>query len=418
MGAERRALDRRHFMLGLGLGVGSCALCAARPSLASVLPTDIEALMGPDYKPQDTDEKGIWQSCERIEDSIKNSNRLLRAPELQKYTVGVVERLLGRPAPELRIYLVHEASFNAAMFPTGMMLVHTGFMVRARNEAQFAAVLGHEAGHYFRKHTLQQYRSVRRKAAAGAVISVLGGIAAGAGGGTYDSSWVDVANGINMALVLSIFNYSREMETEADAFGIQLMSKSGYDAGAASQVWKQLIEERRQSAKERNKAYRDRSDSIASTHPPSVERMKALSDTAKHLQAAMPAAAFDGRAEWQAVIAPYLPALLDEQIKRNDPGASLYLIQSLAQDGWTGLLRYQEGETYRMRGRSDDASFAAASYAEAVKYPDAPPEAWRAHGYALLKAGHTAEAHEALNRYLTLVPNASDAGMVRFTLSQ
>lgn len=418
MSAKQHRLARRQFMLGLGLGVGGCALCGARLASAAVLPTDIEALMGPDYQPEDTDEKGLWQSCERIEDSVKHSNRLVRSPELQQYTVGVVERLLGRPVPELRIYLVHEASFNAAMFPTGMMLVHTGFMVRARNEAQFAAVLGHEAGHYFRKHTLQQYRSVRRKAAAGAVISVLGGLAAGAGGGTYDSSWIDVANGINMALVLSMFNYSREMESEADAFGIQLMAKSGYDAGAASQVWRQLIEERRQSAQQRKKAYRDRSDSIVSTHPPSVERMKDLADTARQLQSPETSKGFDGRAQWQAVIGPHLPLLLDEQIKRNDPGASLYLIHSLAEDGWTGLLRYQEGETYRMRGGPDDASAAAASYAEAVKFPDAPPEAWRAHGYALLKAGHTAEARDALHRYLTLAPNASDAGMVRFTLSQ
>jgi beta-barrel assembly-enhancing protease len=389
----------------------------AQSAAARVLPTGIEPLMGPNYQPADTDERGIWQSCERIEEAIQTSSRLVRSPELQKYTVNVVERLLGRPVPELRIYLIHDASFNAAMFPTGMMLVHTGFMVRTRNEAQYAAVLGHEAGHYFRKHTLQQYRSVRRKAAAGAVISVVGGIAAGAGGGAYDASWVDVANGINMALMLSIFNYSREMESEADAFGIQLMSRSGYAPGAASEVWRQLIEERKQSARQRKKNYRDRSDSIVSTHPPSEERMHDLADTASHLQGAG-AQGFEGRAEWQAVIAPLLPALLEEQIKRNDPGASLYLINSLAQDGWTGLLRYQEGETYRLRAGPDDAASAAASYAAAVQLPDAPPEAWRAHGYALLKAGHQSEGRAALARYLELVPNATDAGMVRFSLTQ
>lgn len=407
--------SRRRFLLGLG----GCACCAAQSAGARVLPTGIEAMMGADYVPQDTDERGIWQSCERIEESIETSSRLFRSPEVHKYTVGVLERLMGRAIPEMRVYLMHDASFNAAMFPTGMMLVHTGFMVRARNEAQFAAVLGHESGHYFRKHTLQQYRSVRTKAAVGAVLSVGAGIAAGAGGGgTYDASWIDVANGINLALMLSMFQYSRTMEAEADAFGIQQMARAGYLPYAASEVWKQLIEERKQSAQHRKKRYSDRSDSIVSTHPPSEDRMMDLADTAEYLREQNTGATFDGRGEWQAVISPHMPAMLEEQIKRNDPGASLYLIDSLAQDGWTGVLHFQQGEVYRMRGQPEDAAKAAAAYASAVQMSDAPPEAWRAHGYALLKAGKTEEARASLNKYLELNPKAGDAGMVRFTIAQ
>ncbi len=43
-----------------------------------------------------------------------------------------------------------------------MMIVYTGFMLRARSEAQYAAVLGHECGHYFRKHSLNGYRSAKK----------------------------------------------------------------------------------------------------------------------------------------------------------------------------------------------------------------------------------------------------------------
>ena len=410
--------SRRQFLQGLGLsGLGACACCLAPRSQAAVLDTDVEPLIGPDYQPEDADERGIWQSCERIEDSIRHSDRLMRSAQMQKYTEGVMQRLLGRPVTDLRIYLLHDASFNAAMFPTGMMLVHSGFMVRARDEAQFAAVLGHEAGHYFRKHTLQAYRSLRRKAAAAAVLSMGAGIAAGVAG-PYDASWWDVAAGINLALVLSMFQYSRENESEADAFGIALMSKAGYRPGAASEVWRQLIEERKQSAQYRKKRYRDRADSIVSTHPPSEERMLDLADTAEHLRKQGSDAKFDGRSEWQAVISPLLPRMLDEQVKRNDPGASLYLIESLAKDGWTGQLHYQHGETFRMRGLPEDGDKAAAAYAAAVQLPDAPPEAWRAHGYALLKTGKHPEGRAALNKYLALQPDARDAAMVRFTLAQ
>ena len=89
-----------------------------------------------------------------------------------------------------------------------------------------------------------------------------------------------------------------------------------------------------------------------------------------------------------------------------------------AKDGWTGLLRFDEGEVYRLRNAKGDAGKAASAYAAATTLADAPPEAWRAHGYALLKAGAKTEAHEALNRFLAMNPEAPDAAMIRFTLAQ
>jgi predicted Zn-dependent protease len=383
---------------------------------AYVLPTDLPPLVGEGYEPSDADERGIWQSLERIEESIRTSSQLLQAPVLHAYTLRVIERLVGRPAPELRLYLMRNAAFNASMFPSGMMIVHTGLMARVRSEAQYAAVLGHEAGHYFRKHTIQQYRSIRRKSAAMAVVGAAAGAAAGFA--SSGASWINAAYAINSALLLSVFQFSREDEAEADAYGISLMAKSGYTPGAAAEVWKQLIEERKASAEQRNKRYRDRSQSVLSTHPPSEDRMTDLADTAAYLSEARQRETSDGRAEWLAAIAPHREQLLEEQVKLNDPGASLYLIESLARDGWNGVLRYQEGEIYRMRAAKGDDSKAAAAYAAAVALPDAPAEAWRAHGYSLLKAGMTADGRNALNRYLAMSPDAKDAGVIRFTLAQ
>lgn len=97
----------------------------------------------------------------------------------------------------------------------------------------------------------------------------------------------------------------------------------------------------------------------------------------------------------------------------NDPGASQYLIETLAQDGWNGLLRFDEGEVWRLRNRKGDDVRAAQSYAAAVVYPDAPADAWRWHGITLMKAGRSAEANQAFARYLTMKPDAPDAAWVR-----
>jgi predicted Zn-dependent protease len=139
--------------------------CAASPARAAILPVDLEPRIGAHYEPADSDEREIWRALARLEEGIRSSPQRLIAPELDAYIRDVVERLIGRPAPDLRIYVMRDASPNAAMLPAGMMIVNTGLLGRVRDEAQLAAVLAHEAGHYFRRHSLDLYRDDRRRSA-------------------------------------------------------------------------------------------------------------------------------------------------------------------------------------------------------------------------------------------------------------
>ena len=209
----------------------------------------------------------------------------------------------------------------------------------------------------------------------------------------------------------------RAKEAEAAAYGAMRVARSGYSLEAASKMWAQIIDERKASAAQRSQRYK-KSNSAYDTHPPTEDRMQDLADTAAFLSSRGEMKSSDGRAEWLAATQPYQSMLLDEQIKLNDPGASLYLLGSHAQDGWTGLLRYNEGEVYRLRNSAGDDVKAAEAYGASTALPDAPAEAWRAHGYALLKAGKNTEGRDALNRYLTMKPEAKDAGIVRHTLAQ
>ena len=150
------------------------------------------------------------------------------------------------------------------------------------------------------------------------------------------------------------------------------------------------------------------------THPAPESRMADLRLSAAEVT--VPGRAYDdGRARYLATIGPLRPMLLDDQVKLNDPGASLYIVQTLAQDGWSGPLRFAEAEIWRLRGdpKQRDPERAAAGYAAAVQMPDAPPDAWRWHGVMLQKAGRTAEARAAYTRYLAMAPTASDAAFVR-----
>jgi beta-barrel assembly-enhancing protease len=199
-----------------------------------------------------------------------------------------------------------------------------------------------------------------------------------------------------------------------------MMAQAGYQPGAASEVWKQLIEERQRSALMRDKKFKADKAAAFSTHPPEQARMQDLLDTAKLLQDRKGPGAFeDGAERWQTVMRPYRAKLLEEQIRLNDPGASLYLLEGhAAHGGWDGQLRFLEGEVYRQRGAEGDKALAASAYASAIAFEDAPAAAWKAHGYDLIKAGSPTEGKVALSRYLELTPDAADASMVRYTINQ
>lgn len=406
---------RRRDVLTQGL-CGCGLVVAGWPASARVNPMSLAPLVHPGYVPADADERGLWQQCEEFEYELASSNLLLQDPTVQSYVHAITNRLLGERDFGIRTYVVRDAEFNASMFPNGMMLVHTGLLARMRNEAQLAAVLGHECGHYLRRHSLERHRDLKRKSAAAAIV----GLAAAGATGATGSNWFDLANSINTMLVLSVYTFSRGQESEADAYGLKLLAECGYMPGAAAAVWAQIIAERKASAVARKKRYRDHSASEYSTHPPSQERMEDLAASADDIASRVhDSREFeDRRAEWLALAAPIRFSLLEEQIKLNDPGASLYLLESLAVDGWTGTLRFFEGEAYRLRGGVDDVARATAAYLAAVAFTDAPPEAWRAHGYAQIQSGHADDGRRALAHYLELKPDAVDAAMVRFTLVQ
>ena len=114
-------------------------------------------------------------------------------------------------------------------------------------------------------------------------------------------------------------------------------------------VWRQLIGELDASAAMRRRHRRPHS--LLATHPAPESRMRDLGLSTVEVKVA--GRDYEsGRERWLAAIGPHRRLLLDDQVKLNDPGASLYIIENLAADGWDGLLRYYEGEAWRLRGRS------------------------------------------------------------------
>ena len=110
-----------------------------------------------DYQPQGTDERGLWMEMEEAERTLKTSDFVIRDSALNAYVAsGVLCRTVGAErCKAARVYIVRTPYFNANMAPNGMMQVWSGLLLRTRNEAQLAAVLGHEFAHFEQRHSLQ-----------------------------------------------------------------------------------------------------------------------------------------------------------------------------------------------------------------------------------------------------------------------
>ena len=396
-------LNRRSLLAGGGALAATMATGIAQ---ARVRPEDMVPLIGPGFRPTDTDEKGLWQLMDRAEEEISGSNLLIKDPELVSYLQNIIGTVGGPAAKDMRIYLAHIPDFNAMMFPSGFAVVFSGLLLRMRNEAQLAGVIAHESGHFLRRHMIRSWRDTRRKSDIFAISAMAAGVA-GAGAGVYLGDYVQLAQ---LGTILSLFAYSRAMEAEADAMGARLIEEAGYPPIEMANVWEQLIGEEEASARYRRK--RRRRGTLFDTHPSPTSRMADLRISAAEVTVA--GRPYDSRrTNYLSKIGSVRQMLLEDQVKLNDPGASQYLLNTLALDGWNGLLRYYEGEVWRLRNRAGDDARAAQSYAVAVAYPDAPAEAWRWHGLSLIKEGRSGEGKAALGRYLQMKPAAPDAPFIR-----
>ncbi|MDB5897197.1 MAG: hypothetical protein JWP41_799, partial [Ramlibacter sp.] len=211
----------------------ACGHCLGWSALAA-LPALAQDLSGAKVPPRftrpavDTDEGGLWGMMDREETRIKRSPLTIHDKELQAYLQDLVCRLGGDHCSDVRVYPVRMPLFNAMMAPNGMMIVWSGLMLRAENEAQLVAVLGHEMGHYLERHQLQQLRAAKDHAVLATLVGLVGGVGNVIG---------------QIGLTASLFAFSREHESSADRMGMRLMQQAGYDGREAAAVWDNLLTE-------------------------------------------------------------------------------------------------------------------------------------------------------------------------------
>ena len=163
-------------------------------------------------------------------------------------------------------HVVNANYVNAYAFPGGSIACTRGILLSLDNEAELAALLGHELGHVNARHTAEQMSKGMLTQA------VIGGLAVAAG--TQGAFYGDMASQLGQigagALLAS---YSRDNERQADSLGMEYMVQSGYSTlGMVG-----LMDMLQSMGKHRPSAI----ELMFATHPMSEERYQTAVQTAE-----------------------------------------------------------------------------------------------------------------------------------------
>src|SRR6202047_2219428 len=186
--------------------------------------------------PQQESALGL-QSYQQV---LSQSQTINSGPELD-----VVQRVVKRLADatgdagsdfDWRVSLVQSDQVNAFCLPGGKIVVYTGILPVANNEAFLATVLGHEMAHATSRHGAQ--RVLEQNLTQTAMVGVAGSLS----DMDYEkqrSIMAALGAGAQYGVLMP---FSRKHESEADHIGLLYMARAGYDPRESINFWRRMEE--------------------------------------------------------------------------------------------------------------------------------------------------------------------------------
>ena len=257
MKAESSPLQRRLAAALSAIAIGAAvAGCSSNPATGS---EDVVFM-------SQADEKRIGD--ENHPKILKEFGGPYNDPELQNYVRSLGDVLAASselPNIKWTFTLLDSDVTNAFALPGGYVYVTRGLLSLAENEAQLAAVIGHEIGHVTARHSAQ--RDAQGTLATVGVVGaqILGAVLGGAQVGRAAGQLVGIgAQGY-------VASYSRSQEYEADTLSVRYTGRVGFDPYGMSGFLAKLNAEKNLMAKLRGQT--PRGSSYLDTHPPTQERV-------------------------------------------------------------------------------------------------------------------------------------------------
>lgn len=171
-----------------------------------------------------------------------------------------------RPHMPYSFRVVNATYINAYAFPGGSIACTRGILTLLDNEAELAALLGHEIGHVNARHTAEQLSK-------GQLSNILvGGLSAIAGVASPGLGQIAATLG-GFGAGAFLAKYSRDNERQADALGTEYLVKAGYGPDGMVGLMEML--------NRLNKSKPSSIELMFATHPMSNERYQTAVETVR-----------------------------------------------------------------------------------------------------------------------------------------
>lgn len=183
-------------------------------------------------------------------------------PDLQVYISEVGHKLAAvsdRPNLPYEFVVLNNSVPNAWALPGGKIAVNRGLLLHLGDEAELAAVLGHEIVHAAARHSAAQ---MTRSTFIGFGAAAVGALGSSYGLGEAGMQAAQLGASAWMA------KYGRGDELEADAYGMEYLAKAGYDPYGGVRVQEAFV-------KLSEGQQQDFLSGLFASHPPSQERVEA-----------------------------------------------------------------------------------------------------------------------------------------------
>jgi metalloendopeptidase OMA1, mitochondrial len=198
------------------------------------------------------------KAYEEILQKSQISNNRARTDVLNR-VASRIAAVANKPEYKWEFKLIESKEKNAFCLPGGKIAVYTGIFDLFTNEAELAAVVGHEVAHATARHAGQRITFQFGTEIGFAALSELMGT------DTLEKKILIQALGLGTT-VGAVLPFSRSQEGEADFIGEVYMAMAGYDPSASITLWQAF-------AKNPTKA-----PEFLSTHPAPEKRIVALTE--------------------------------------------------------------------------------------------------------------------------------------------
>jgi predicted Zn-dependent protease len=197
-------------------------------------------------------------------------------PQIETLVSETVEKLVAasdRPDLHYRVTLLNSPVVNAFALPSGQLYVTRGLIALANDDSELASVMAHEMSHVIAHHA--EIREDRARQVALVNRMVTNGVLSNPEVGALALAKSKIA----------LASFSRAQEFEADAMGVGIAARAGFDPYGAARFLTSLGHDAELRQSGQSGSIDPRAPDFLSSHPATPERVKAVQAKAREFGA-------------------------------------------------------------------------------------------------------------------------------------